>query len=51
MRPSQIRVVWCQVLALILTRAGQTKLDIGEAKHYVGEQATVCGKVASNHFA
>lgn len=39
------------VLSFGLTTDGQTKLTTREAKYHVGQQATVCGKVASTHYA
>lgn len=45
----------CGVLFLILlsasTASAQTKLKASEAKNHVGETATVCGMVASTHYA
>jgi len=31
--------------------AAQTKLSVTEAKNHIGEKATVCGEVASTHYA
>lgn len=47
----KLSVVCGLVLTFGLTSAGQTKLTAREAKYHVGEEATVCGKVASTHYA
>jgi hypothetical protein len=38
-------------VANLLVRAQTTKLTAAEAKSHVGESATVCGTVASTHYA
>lgn len=43
-------VVLTSAVLLVQTAAGQT-LSTSEAKNHIGEQATVCGQVASSHFA
>lgn len=50
--PARKLIVICGlVLTFGLTSAGQTKLTAREAKYHVGEQATVCGKVASTDYS
>jgi hypothetical protein len=50
----QIAILSCMALAPcdVLARAPQVKrLTAAEAKDHIGEQATVCGKVASTRYA
>lgn len=50
-----IRKALCGILFLILlsatTASAQNKLKASEAKDHVGQTATVCGNVASTHYA
>lgn len=39
------------VLFSAMVAYGQSKLTASDAKNHVGETATVCGQVASTHFA
>ena len=46
------RLTLLSIVALAFATAAQThKISPAEAKDHIGERATVCGKVASTHFA
>jgi hypothetical protein len=53
MKSPRSLIITCFLLSLLaLSTAAQTnKITAAEAKDHVGETRTVCGKVASTHFA
>ena len=52
MKPARLSIVSSLLLLLAISIAAQTnKITAAEAKDHVGEVRTVCGKVASTHFA
>lgn len=51
-RLSIILVFWMMACAIVEARPAQTQtLTAEQAKDHVGETATVCGEVASSHYA
>jgi hypothetical protein len=52
MKPARLSFVYSLLLLLAISTAAQTsKITAAEAKDHVGETRTVCGRVASTHFA
>ena len=52
MKPARLSIVSPLLLLLAISTAAQTnKITAAEAKDHVGETRTVCGKVASTHYA
>ena len=53
MKPPRALVITCflVLLASFSAPAQTAKITAGEAKDHVGETRTVCGRVASTHFA
>jgi hypothetical protein len=53
MKSPRSLITWCFLFSLLaLSASAQTnKITPGHAKDHVGEVRTVCGKVASTHFA
>src|SRR5579884_1444023 len=41
----------CLAAGFVSPVVAETSLSAGEAKNHIGENATVCGQVASTHFA
>jgi len=44
-------VVWCSVVLWAVSGFAQSSISAAEAKNHVGERGTVCGEVASTHYA
>ena len=53
MIPSKLKSILILVFAVVLTALGaaQTSISAAEAKDHIGQKATVCGDVASSHYA
>jgi hypothetical protein len=53
MKSTSSRIVACSLVILLAfcTAAQTNKITAREAKDHVGELQTVCGKIASTHFA
>lgn len=50
-RKRMLPVLGTIVILLVLYAVGETPISAADAKNHIGEKATVCGRVASTHFA
>ena len=50
-RITQRTVIFCAILMWISLAQAQKSIQAADAKDHIGERATVCGQVASTHFA
>ncbi|SRR6266496_4161448 len=45
------RALVIPIIVVLWTALGHSQISAAEAKNHVGEKATVCGEVASTHYA